>query len=183
MASLMGEPADAAASVERGARAGRAETILDLAGIDLGLRRHDKAHIERYIPHRGHMSLMDAIVWESDDFKHGIGLWDVRPDEFWVPGHFPSKALLPGVLMVEAGAQLACYLYNVRFDVPYVVLFLRLDNAAFRSSVEPGDQLYVLCKETKAGRRRFSCETQGLVNGQIAFEATITGMRTDTPAG
>ena len=155
----------------------KGSTIFDLAGIDLDARIFDREHIEKYIPHRHAMSLVDHIVWESDDHKRGVGVWEVGDDEFWVDGHFPSKALLPGVLMIEAGAQLACYLYNVRHGEPAVVLFLRIEDAAFRAGVEPGQSLYLLCDEIKAGRRKFSCRMQGLVENKIAFDATITGMR------
>jgi 3-hydroxyacyl-[acyl-carrier-protein] dehydratase len=125
------------------------------------------------------MFLLDGVAWESENLKQGIGVWNVRRDAFWAAGHFPGRPILPGVLMVEAGAQLACYLYNARSSIPHVVLFLRIENAAFRSAVEPGDTLLILCNETKCGRRTFSCEMQGWVGDRIAFDATITGMRAD----
>lgn len=159
----------------------RRTTILDLSSIDLEARIHPRSYIERFIPHRDVMSLVDAIVWESADHKQGVGVWNVREDEFWTAGHFPGTPLVPGVLMIEAGAQLACYLYNVRDGLPKVVLFLRMQDVAFRASVSPGQSLYLLCDEVKAGRRKFVCNMQGIVEGKIAFDATITGMRVDDP--
>jgi 3-hydroxyacyl-[acyl-carrier-protein] dehydratase len=151
--------------------------ILDLSGVDLSARLHEKDVIERYIPHRGVMSLLDWVVWESADYKQGVGLKRVRNDEFWVPGHFPEKAMMPGVVMIEAGAQMSCYLYNRRLPGPKVIAFLRIDSAAFRSMVEPGDDLLVLCNEVKFSRRRFVSDIQGMVGDRIAFEARITGMQ------
>jgi 3-hydroxyacyl-[acyl-carrier-protein] dehydratase len=159
------------------ARSG-SQPILDLSRIDLSARLHGKDVIERYIPHRGLMSLLDWIVWEEGQgYTQGVGLKKVRHDEFWVPGHFPERAMMPGVLMIEAGAQMACYLYNRRLPGPKVVAFLRLEDAAFRSMVEPGDELYILCNEVKFSRRRFVSDIQGMVGSRIAFEARITGMQ------
>ena len=151
--------------------------ILDLSAIDLSVRLHGKDTIERYIPHRGVMSLLDWVVWETPDFRQGVALKRVRDDEFWVPGHFPEKAMMPGVVMIEAGAQMSCYLYNRRLPGPKVIAFLRIEDAAFRSRVEPGDDLYVLCNEVKFSRRRFVSDIQGMVGERVAFEARITGMQ------
>ena len=119
---------------------------------------------------------MDWVVWEHPDQVSGVGLKQIRDDEFWVPGHFPGRPLFPGVLMIETGGQLACYLYLVRQKNPGLIAFLRIENAAFRSAVRPGDDLYLLCREVKAGRRQFLCDIQGLVAGRVAFDARVSGM-------
>ena len=82
----------------------------------------------------------------------------------------------PGVLQIECGAQLACYLFNSRRQEPVVAAFLRIQDAAFRNKVSPGDTLYILCKDVKFGRRQFTCAVQGVVEDRVAFEATISGM-------
>lgn len=176
---------------ELGEAKGTARLLFGLAEIpDSGLK-YDKSEIERVIPHRGHMSLLDGIVWEADNFTRGIAMINARHDAFWVPGHFPGRAIMPGVLMVEAGAQLACYMYNRRRPEPKVVAFLRIENAVFRAMVKPGDLLLVLCQEVKFSPRRFICDIQGVIvptlaSGQaasfrtadkVAFDARISGMR------
>lgn len=150
--------------------------LFDLTGIDLSARPFTRAQIEKVNPHRGTMSLLDAVVWNSPDFTRGIALKRVGHDEFWVSGHFPGRPMFPGVLMIECGAQLACFMYNSRKEEPALAAFLRIEEASFRSSVSPGDDLFILCQDVKYGRRRFISDIQGLVQGRVAFEARITGM-------
>lgn len=152
--------------------------ILDLAGlgVDLSARAVDLAGIEAIIPHRHEMCLLDAIVWKSDDNKQGVAIWNVKDTEFWCRGHFPGKPMLPGVLQVEAGAQLSSFLYNIRFAEPRIAAFTHIEECSFRNPVLPGAEFYVLCQEIKFSPRRFSSRIQGMVNGKITFDATINGM-------
>jgi len=107
---------------------------------------------------------------------YAVAWRDVRDDEFWVPGHIPGRPLFPGVLMIEAAAQLASFMVLRRLPDHDFLGFAGVDDVKFRGQVVPGDRLYVLMEQTEFRRRRCICNTQGLVRGEIVFEATITGM-------
>ena len=68
----------------------------------------DAKGIEKVIPHRGDMRLVDEIREYNE--TSGVGIKYVREDEFWCKGHFPGNPIMPGVLIVEALAQTACFI-------------------------------------------------------------------------
>lgn len=152
-------------------------TLVDLNGIDLSATIATREEMFEFIHHRHEMALLDRVIWASEDFNTGVGSLKVRGDEFWVRGHFPSKPMFPGVLMVEAGAQLACYLYNRHFGELHLAAFLRIENCVFRRSLTIGEEMLVCCKGIKVTPRRFVSSIEGIVDGQVCFEAQIVGMR------
>jgi 3-hydroxyacyl-[acyl-carrier-protein] dehydratase len=155
-----------------------APPLFDISGIDLNSVAATAEQIEAVNPHRGAMRLLDRVVWMNDDVTCGIGVKNVRNDEFWVPGHVPGRPLLPGVLMIEAAAQLCSYLELIKagHDAPPFLGFVRCDDVAFRGQVVPGDTLLLLAQQLSHRRRRFESRTQGWVEDRLVFEGTITGM-------
>lgn len=150
--------------------------LVDLSRIDLGERMLSRCDLDHWIPHRGAMALLDAVIWHDSGFSQGVAIKHVQLDEFWSQGHFPGRPMMPGVLMIEAGAQLASLLFRGRRNDDSIAGFTRIDNAVFRGQVLPGQDLILLAREVKYQPKRFISDIQGLTGDKLAFEARITGM-------
>lgn len=150
--------------------------IVDLSTLDLNAVAADAAVVARFNPQAGDMRMLDHIVWVSDDGCRGVGVRFIRHDEFWIPGHIPGRPLLPGVLMIEAGAQMASFMQKNKYNRQGFLGFTRCDDTSFRGQVVPGDTLYLVGEEVESTARRFISRVQGFVNGKIVFESTVTGM-------
>src|ERR671931_495059 len=108
--------------------------------------------IQAYLPHREPFLFVDRII-ELEPYKRAVGLKNVTSNEPFFRGHFPPQPVMPGVLILEAMAQvggvLAFYSLGGRRD--HIPLFTGIDKAKFRAHVVPGDQLWM---ELKVTRRR-----------------------------
>ncbi|MEX0775635.1 MAG: 3-hydroxyacyl-ACP dehydratase FabZ family protein [Phycisphaeraceae bacterium] len=150
--------------------------LFDLSRVDFSKVQFDASAIEAVNPHRGDMRLLDGVYWISDDLNEAVAYKDVRDDEFWVPGHIPGRPIFPGVLMIEAAAQLASFLTLKRMPNLAFMGFAGVDDVKFRGMVTPGDRLVLIGHSLEFRPRRCICAAQALLNGTIVFEATITGM-------
>lgn len=151
------------------------QLLFDLSNIDLGQVVYDQEAIRQANPQRGDMEQLNGIVYAEPELGRIVGYKDVRQDEFWVSGHIPGRPLLPGVLMIEAGAQLASF-YTRRFiGWKGFIGFGGVEECKFRMQVPPGVRMYILGQKIWQRHGRICCKVQGLVNGAIAFEASIIG--------
>ncbi len=156
----------------------RKEILFDLSTIDFDNVVADIEDIRKYNPQRYEMEQLTAIVYEDLEKYLIIGYKDVADDEFWARGHMPGMPLMPGVIMVEAAAQLCSY-FSQRHDLlgAAMVGFGGLEDVRFRDPVVPGDRLVILSQLTKVRRRRMIIsQFQGIVKGSVTVEGVIKGI-------
>lgn len=134
--------------------------------------------IKRLLPHREPMLMVDTLT-DVVCGESAVGMKQTSSDDWYFKGHFPSKAVMPGVMIIEALAQtaaaLAMHSLNL-YDKEMLVYFMGIDEAKFRKMVFPGDVLHL--EVTRTHRRGNVWRFKGVarVNGEVAAEAVKTAM-------
>ena len=153
-----------------------ARFLLEPHTIDLDTALEDREAIARSIPHRFEVAQLDAIHHFDADARIAAASRLVRPDEWWVPGHIPGRPILPGVLIVEAAAQLCVWLYRKMNAEDRFLGFGGADAVRFRGTVVPGQRLLLLARLDTLKSRKAIFETQGVVDGRLVYEGAVIGM-------
>ncbi len=134
----------------------------------------DIGRILDVIPHRYPFLLVDRII-EVEGTKRIVGIKNVTINEPFFQGHFPGHPIMPGVLIIEAMAQVGGMLLLGTIEEPdqKVVYFMSLDNVKFRRPVLPGDQLR--CELEMLQNRGRTCRMKGMayVDGNVVCEAEM----------
>ena len=134
--------------------------------------------IKRLIPHRYPFLLIDKVE-NIIIGKSALGVKNVTVNEPYFQGHFPSKPIMPGVLIIEAMAQTAAILVSKTIkivDHDFLVYFMTINNAKFRKLVQPGDvlKLKVLVERNRGNTWKFS--GNAFVEKNLVTEANFTAM-------
>ncbi|MFH0775913.1 MAG: bifunctional UDP-3-O-[3-hydroxymyristoyl] N-acetylglucosamine deacetylase/3-hydroxyacyl-ACP dehydratase [bacterium] len=133
----------------------------------------DAKNILGILPHRYPFLLVDRIL-EMERGKRAVGLKNVSINEEYFCGHFPGHPVMPGVLIVEAMAQVAGVLVlSEPENRGKLVYFAGLDNVRFRKPVTPGDQLKIEIIPVKIKKKVGVCEGKAYVGEDLVAEATL----------
>ena len=150
-----------------------ARALADLQRPSDGLPVLDAGRIMRYLPHRYPMLLVDRIV-EFEAGKRIVGIKNVTINEPFFQGHYPLHPVMPGVLQVEAMAQVGGLLLLEGNETPgKLVYFMTLDGVKWRRPVTPGDQLVFEVEVLQLRRQVCRMRGTGTVDGHLAVEAEM----------
>ncbi|MGH7474734.1 MAG: UDP-3-O-acyl-N-acetylglucosamine deacetylase [Longimicrobiales bacterium] len=175
--ALLGARLEVHVIADRPSHAGNlalARELLRHANTGDGAPIVDSQKIMQYLPHRYPMLLVDRVV-EFEAGKRIVGIKNVTINEPFFQGHYPGHPIMPGVLIIEAMAQVGGLLLMDAIENPEdkVVYFMSLDNVKWRRPVTPGDQIRFELEMLQL--RRHVCRMRGVgrVDGQVVAEAEM----------
>lgn len=139
----------------------------------------DIRKIQRILPHRYPFLLVDKVVEVVGD-QRITGIKNVTFNEQFFQGHFPGTPIMPGVLIIEALAQVSGLLFAQKLEhTGKLAVLLTMDKVKIRRSVVPGDQLILIAEAVKVRGRSAMCKCRAMVGDDIAAEAILKFMLVD----
>ncbi|MBK9156304.1 MAG: 3-hydroxyacyl-ACP dehydratase FabZ [Chloracidobacterium sp.] len=144
---------------------------------------YDSTAIQKILPHRFPFLMVDKII-ELEPRVRIVGVKQVTANEQFFSGHFPGAPVMPGVLQIEALAQVGAILALREFEdrdakIPF---FSGIENARFRKPVVPGDTLILEVTALRIGSKVQRMKGVALVDGNVTAEAEIMSVIADRPA-
>jgi 3-hydroxyacyl-[acyl-carrier-protein] dehydratase len=140
-----------------------------------------RERIMEMIPHRDPFLMVDKLV-DVVVNERAVGIKHVSGDEYYFKGHFPTRPVMPGVLIIEAMAQTAAVLVVHTLGPEAegkLVYFMSVDKAKFRRPVVPGEVLQVHVTKQQNHRNVWRFEGEAKVEGKLAAEAVFAAMIMD----
>lgn len=139
----------------------------------------DIRQIAKILPHRYPFLLVDKVIEIEGDTRIK-GIKNVSFNEQFFQGHFPGTPIMPGVLIVEAMAQVSGLLFAQRLEhTGKLAVLLSMDSVKLRKAVVPGDQLILMAETTRLRKRTAQCQCRAMVGDTIVAEAEIKFMLVD----
>jgi 3-hydroxyacyl-[acyl-carrier-protein] dehydratase len=133
-----------------------------------------REEIEKIIPHREPFLLIDEVL-ELEPGKRVVARREIRADDWWFAGHFPQRAVMPGVLTVEAIAQTGAVAVLVEeANRGKLAFFAGIDNCKFKRIVEPGDVLTLECEIVQVRGPIGKGKGTARVGSEVAVQTALT---------
>ncbi len=143
----------------------------------------DIRQIMRILHHRYPFLMVDRVI-EVDGDRRAVGIKNVSVNEPFFQGHYPGHPIMPGVMILEAMAQLSGILLSRRLDnTGKIAVLLGMDRVKMRRPVLPGDQLILEAESLHVRSRTGHCKCRAMVGEHLAAEAEIKFMLVDEDAG
>lgn len=132
----------------------------------------DVEAIHKVLPHRYPFLLVDKIIKLED--RYAVGIKNVTANEHFFQGHFPNRPVMPGVLIIEALAQVAGVLMlSKEKNKGKMAYFMSIDRVKFRKTVLPGDQLRLQVEIEKVKTKTGKVHTKALVENKVVAQANL----------
>ncbi len=135
----------------------------------------DIREIQNILPHRYPFLLVDRII-EIEPMVKAVGIKNVTANEHFFQGHFPGNPIMPGVLIIEAIAQVSGILAFQSGAQGDSVYFMSIEKAKFRKPVVPGDQLWLEVSVLKQRNKVWKFSGQALVDDKVVAESEFAAM-------
>ena len=156
-----------------------ARALVDLTAIDLEGSALTEEELRSTVPHAHEFRMVDTICHLDFDAGIIVGFKDWDADPWWARGHIPGRPLMPGVLLVEGGAQVATVLMKRMsgWDADRFIGLGGLDKVRFRGQVEPPARVYYASKVgVTSGTRIARYPAQAFCNGKLILTMELLGL-------
>jgi 3-hydroxyacyl-[acyl-carrier-protein] dehydratase len=154
------------------------QPIVDLESLDLTKDVISDEELRRCLPQSDTFQLLDGICHLDRENNVAVGYKDWGEDPWWAKGHIPGRPLMPGVLMIEGGAQIATFLVKQQkaWASDQMIGLAGIDNVRVRGQIVPPARVYFVSSVQKiSGRRLARMNAQVFCNGAMTMEMVVMG--------